>query len=302
MTSEATLKVPAEQILLEDYVENQPDHDEQFSYRFDVDWFRTTEFPIKTALDAAPTLILPTPKTALCQEMSSATGEQLMKAVWNAPLVTLYESWSEEDEKEPPKPDALLTDFRCPPIDEVAWPIAPGPGFIFGCSSDTMDECLGRGIFGMPKDMWAAAQLVVPGTTIFVFNVTDRLLFGIFEAMTPAVMNLEPRAFSKDPKATSSPFPVQVRVRVSLECPPLEDNDPILNDILRSRGKSGRIGALTYAQTEAIASLLAKQCGALDYMLDYQDALWDGRDCEAPPIALPPRKIRQQDDEGPGEQ
>jgi hypothetical protein len=100
---------------------------------------------------------------------------------------------------------------------------------------------------------------------------------------------MEPTAFSKNPKATSSPFPVQIRVRVSLECPPLEDTDPILNDILRSRGKSGRIGSLTFAQTEAIASLLASQCGALQYMMDYQQGLWEGVEVNPPPIALPPK-------------
>jgi cleavage and polyadenylation specificity factor subunit 4 len=138
--------------------------------------------------------------------------------------------------------------------------------------------------------MRSAASCIVPGSTIFLFNVTDRLLFGVFEALTPAVMNIEPSSFSKNPKATSSPFPVQIRVRVSLECPPLEDNDPVLNDILRSRG-SGRIGALTFAQTEAIASLLASQCGALQYMIEYERGLKQGYKVNAPPIALPPRKI-----------
>jgi hypothetical protein len=183
-----------------------------------------------------------------------------------------------------------LTDFRCPVSQEVSWPIMPGPGFIFGCSSDTMDECLGRGVLGLPAHMKAAASSIVPGSSIFLFNVTDRLLFGILEALMPAGMNIEPSAFSKNPKATSSPFPVQIRVRVSLECPPLEDTDPTLNDILRSRG-SGRIGALTFAQTQAIASLLASQCGALQYMVEYERGLAQGDKVIAPPIALPPRKI-----------
>jgi cleavage and polyadenylation specificity factor subunit 4 len=263
-------------------------NEEAFSYRFNVDWFRTTEMPIETALDASPDLLLPTRNTRYCQDMSARTGESLMKAIWNSPLVTLYESWSGDEE--PPAQEALLTDFRCPPPDEVSWPVVPGPGFIFGCSSDTMDECLGRGIFGLPAHMRSAASCIVPGSTIFLFNVTDRLLFGIFEALTPAIMNIEPSSFSKNPKATSSPFPVQIRVRVSLECPPLEDNDPVLNDILRSRG-SGRIGALTFAQTEAIASLLASQCGALQYMIEYERGLKQGYKVNAPPIALPPRKI-----------
>jgi cleavage and polyadenylation specificity factor subunit 4 len=263
---------------------------EAFAYRLGVEWYRTTEFPIATALEAAPDLLLPTAQTQFCQDMSPATGEKLMKALWNSPLVTLYESWSADDEEDPPAPEALLTDFRCPPIDEIPWPVLPGPGFIFGCSSDTMDECLGRGLLGLPAHMKAAAQWIVPGTSVFLFNVTDRLLFGIFEALTPAGMNLEPTAFSKNPNAKESPFPVQIRVRVGLECPPLEDTDPILNDILRSRG-SGRIGPLTFAQNEAIASLLANECGALPYMMDYQQATWEGAPVNPPPIALPPRKI-----------
>ena len=125
-----------------------------------------------------------------------------------------------------------------------------------------------------------------------MFNVTDRLLFGIFEALTPATMNIEPRAFSKNPKATTSPFPVQIRVRVGLECPPLEDDDPLLKDILRTR-TGGRIGPLTHAQSEAVATLLAVQCGAMQYMSDYFRGIKDGsRAVQPPPIALPPRVIK----------
>jgi cleavage and polyadenylation specificity factor subunit 4 len=291
MTSEAKHR---ENVIRKEFVGNTP-LELQFSCRFSVEWYRTTEMSTTTALGAASDLSLPTSQTELCKEMSWKTGESLMKAVWNSPLVTLYESWGENygdnggDYKEPPAPDALLTDFRCPSPDEVPWPVLPGPGFIFGCSSDTMDECLGGGILGLPMHMKGAAQWIVPGTSVFLFNVTDRLLFGVFEALTPARVNMEPTAFSKNPKATSSPFPVQIRVRVSLECPPLEDTDPILNDILRSRGKSGRIGSLTFAQTEAIASLLASQCGALQYMMDYQQGLWEGVEVNPPPIALPPK-------------
>lgn len=265
-------------------VSQEDGREDDFSYRLAVEWYRTTEFSIKTALEVAPDLVLPSQNTQLCQKMTSRTGEALMKAIWNSPLVTLYESWR-DDALGPPAPDAVLTDFRCPAPGEIPWPVTPGPGFIFGCSSDTMDECLGRGIFGLPAHMKAAAASIVPGSTIFLFNVTDRLLFGIFEALTPALDNIVPKAFSKIPNATSSPFPVQVRVRVSLECPPLEDTDDLLNEILRTRGSS-RIGPVTYAQTEAIASLLANQCGALQYMIQYDQGLQ-----REPPIALPPRKI-----------
>ena len=267
------------------------DRDSASSYNFRilVEWYRTCELSVELAVQVAPDLLLPSTHTSCCEEIASpSTGEALMKLLWNSPLVALYEAWS-DDAPEPPAPDALLTDFRCPPPDEVAWPTMPGPGFVFGCSSDTMDECLGRGILGLPAHMHkAASSAIVPGTTIFLFNVTDRLLFGIFEALTPPILDIVPTAFSRNPKATSSPFPVQIRVRISLECPPLEDTDPVLNDILRNR--KGRIGAITHAQTQAIASMLAQQCGALTYMVDYQNAFRQGRMAPEPPISLPPRK------------
>ena len=268
--------------------ESLPDDKDAFNYKLNVEWYRTTELVIETAVEAAPDLLLPTKNTQFCQDMSWRTGESLMKAVWNSPLVTLYEGFMGTEA--PPAADSLLSDFRCPPPEEIAWPTMPGPGFIFGCNSETMDECLGRGVFGLPAHMKAAASVIKPGCSIFLFNVTDRLLFGIFEALTPAIMNIEPTAFSKNPRATSSPFPVQIRVRVSLECPPCEDTDPILNDILRTRS-GGRIGPLTHSQAEAVASLLAYQCGALQYMTEYESGRRAGEQVVAPPIALPPRKI-----------
>lgn len=268
---------------------DNPTENDNFCYRIHCEWYRTCELSTSVAIEAAPELILPSRKTQYVVELSSKTGEGVMKCVWNSPLVTLYESF--DGELEPPKDDAILSDFRCPSSTEIAWPTYPGPGFIFGCSSQTMDECLGRGIFGLPAHMKHAASCIRPGSSIFLFNVTDNLLFGIFEALTPAIMNIDPRAFSKNLKATSSPFPVQIRIRVSLECPPLDDADPILNDILRSR-VGGRIGPLTFAQSEALASLLAVQCGAMQYMIEYQTAVKNGDvNVTAPPIALPPRKI-----------
>jgi Development and cell death domain len=74
----------------------------------------------------------------------------------------------------------------------------------------------GRGIFGLPQAQThdgghGAAAAIVPGSnTIFLFNVTDRLLFGIFEK---AMLNIVPTALSKNLNAQSSPFPVQVRPR-----------------------------------------------------------------------------------------
>ena len=278
------------------------DEEGAFCYRFKCKWYRTCELPISIALEAAPHLLLPTAATKYMEDMTSKTGEAVMKALWNSPMCTLYESWSGGDYEEeamstkdpPPVGDAILTDFRCPAPDELSWPTIPGPGFIFGCNSQTMDECLGRGLFGLPAHMKITTERIRPGSSIFLYNVSEKLIFGVFESLTTAQMNINPKAFSKNPKAQSSPFPVQIRVRISLECPPIHDDDPALNDILRSR-TGGRIGPLSFAQTEALASLIAQQCGALEYMNGYRQSIKSGaQNVSAPPIALPPRKINAQ--------
>lgn len=240
-------------------------------------------------------MILPTKETQLCQAMSPQTGELLMKALWNSPLVTLYEAYT-GDTSPPPTEDTILTDFRAPSmVDTIVWPVSPRPGFIFGCDNTTMDECLGRGIFGLPAHMKGAAMDTIgPGSAIFLFNVKERLLFGVFEAVTPATMNIDPNAFSKRRSRHHkgiTPFPVQIRVQVSLECPPVQETDPVLRDILRNRGGK-LLGPITHAQAEAIASLLASQCGALQFMVEYRKAVEAGdRSVNPPPIALPPKKI-----------
>jgi len=91
--------------------DNKTNADNQkLCYCVKLERYRTTELPIDTTIKAAPDLFLPLRKTQYCQDMLPKTGESLMKAVWNSPLVTLYKSWT--GEKVPPAPDALLTDLR----------------------------------------------------------------------------------------------------------------------------------------------------------------------------------------------
>ena len=104
-------------------------------------------------------------------------------------------------------------------------------------------------------------------------------------------MDLEPRLFSKNPKATTSPFPVQVRVRVVLEGPPVDESDPVLNQILRDREGKGKIGPLTFSQSSALANLLATRCGALSYMSELNSNVKKGLEYTAPPITLPPQDL-----------
>jgi len=99
---------------------------DSFCYCVKMEWYRTCELPIHVAKKAAQDLKLPSRDTRFCQPMTSKIGESLMKALWNSPLVTLYESWA--GETEPPGLDVILADFRAPREDEIAWPTMPGPG------------------------------------------------------------------------------------------------------------------------------------------------------------------------------
>lgn len=77
------------------------------------------------------------------------------------------------------------------PASYWVWPVSPVGvgGFIFGCDDATMSECLGRGIVGLPAHMQSVIDgdgddCVLPGTTVFLYNITRRMIFGIFEATT----------------------------------------------------------------------------------------------------------------------
>ena len=257
-----------------------------FPYRVECEWYRTAELPISTAVNAAPDMLLPSQALGFCQNLSTKAGEALIKALWNSPLVNLYEpttlDHSINENETTTKQKKTEEEYKCPSTDEVMWPTAPLPGFIFGCNSHTMQECLGRGIFGLPAHMKHAASQLRKGSSIFLYNVTDRLFFGIFEACSSTQLNMCPRAFSKNPKATSSPFPVQLQVKIALECPPLSEDDPVLQQLLSSR-VGGRIGPLTFAQTQALATLLATQCQALSYMIQYTSP--NNTNMKPPPIA-----------------
>lgn len=81
------------------------------------------------------------------------------------------------------------------------FPVWPGPGFVFGVSNSTLDECLGRGLVGGPasldEDVRAAGRwgqglrdVIVPGTIVFLYNNSNRTLLGIFEATSSPNFNI----------------------------------------------------------------------------------------------------------------
>ncbi|XP_020252859.1 extensin-like isoform X1 [Asparagus officinalis] len=92
-----------------------------------------------------------------------------------------------------------------------------GPGFIFMCSWRTRQECFRHGVFGMPMSRAEIVKMIKPEMRLFLYNVGQKLLYGIFRASSEGGMNLVPEAFG-------GCFPAQVRFKTDLECLPLAES------------------------------------------------------------------------------
>mmetsp|Transcript_23164 Transcript_23164/g.48047 ORF Transcript_23164/g.48047 Transcript_23164/m.48047 type:complete len:553 (-) Transcript_23164:30-1688(-) len=225
-------------------------------------------------------------------KLTPQVGELVLGSCWNTPQATLHEpTYLCQD------PSALkdtLNPFFTPYLEDGdGWPIHQVPGFLFGATMAAMGESIEKGIFGLPMHMKLAASKLQPGAALFLFNISDGLLFGIFEAVGRAEMNLDPKLFSKNPNSTSSPFPVQIKVRVCLEAPPLDGTDIILRQLFRERGGIPKVGPLSYSQCKTLADLITERCGAKAYMekrtkLGVKNAVKNGMDI---PITVPPEYV-----------
>ena len=85
-------------------------------------------------------------------------------------------------------------------------------------------------------------------------------MYGLFAAMTPAGENIVPGAFFRYPGRTDSPFPVQVRFNIVLECPPVHDSDKDLRSIFFN--KPIGVGPIPLKETKQLANLFAARAGA----------------------------------------
>jgi len=90
----------------------------------------------------------------------------------------------------------------------------PHGGVVFLCDPRTEEECLQRGLFGLPATQTAIVRSIVPESTVlFLFNVRTRTFLGVFRATGWPQQNLEPLAWGED-AGGGSRFPLQVRVRL----------------------------------------------------------------------------------------
>ncbi|KAI6672560.1 hypothetical protein NL676_000466 [Syzygium grande] len=81
-------------------------------------------------------------------------------------------------------------------------------GVIFGRKDNTMKECLSRQLFGLPSSHIAYVNHIEPGLPLFLFNYSDRKLYGIFEAASRGQLNIDPYCWSTD-VLEKTPYPAQ---------------------------------------------------------------------------------------------
>jgi hypothetical protein len=134
-------------------------------------------------------------------------------------------------------------------------------GAMFVCTKFTQEECLRRGILGLPRRDLDLVSACTPGrTALFLFNFSSRELHGLFVASSPGRLNWDADAWKRSlyhrPGGTrlgegrSSPFPAQVRFRVVREYSPLREES--FAHLIRS---SNRVTQLDAAQVRELIRL-----------------------------------------------
>ncbi|GMF48521.1 unnamed protein product [Phytophthora fragariaefolia] len=237
---------------------------------FAVDWLRICECPWER-LAQFENKHLAVPDCPNGQELDAETGHALVRLLFNQPQIQLHYRSVEDEPKLPGGAEELATRRREAAESLFGAPAGPGfggppprwtpsqPGFVFTCTTQTIDECFGRMLFGLEKEQESLAQQhVTPGTPLFLLNLSDQHILGVFEAVSPAVMNMMPGAFCHGPNMPS-PFPVQARFNVVLNAPALPSSDPQVQQALGDNGIA--VGPLSMQVTQQLVDVFAERSG-----------------------------------------
>ncbi|KAL8509252.1 hypothetical protein ACS0TY_016447 [Phlomoides rotata] len=103
-------------------------------------------------------------------------------------------------------------------------------GVIFGCTRNTMRECLANQLFGLPAQHFSYVKNIEPGLPLFLFDYSEKNLHGIFEAACSGRMNINPYAWTDGSDRTRYPAQVQIRLRLQCQALPEYQFKPIIID------------------------------------------------------------------------
>lgn len=240
----------------------QSDGKGPWSGAFSVEWLRICECPWER-LEIYEDQTLAVDQTTNGQELDAEVGKAMMRLMFHQPQIQLHNRSVEDEHKLSGGAEELATRRRQAAESVFGGPPprykAKTPGFVFACNNSNIDECFGRMLLGLAADQESvASKNVAPGTPLFLMNMSDRHVLGIFEAMTPAATNIVPGAFAHGGQGPS-PFPVQVRFAVVMNAPAINSADPQVKVIFGERGI--RIGPLSLQVTQRLADVFTERIG-----------------------------------------
>lgn len=131
------------------------------------------------------------------------------------------------------------------------------PGFIFCAqTSQVVREMIGRKLFGVPPNM--SDIIVHDNTPLFLCDLQNQMLFGIFHSTSAVSKHIDPTAFAAFPGGPSN-LPIQLRVGVVHECPPVSMRDEQLRREIFKKGP--KFGAISAEETKALANMFVRKAG-----------------------------------------
>lgn len=85
-------------------------------------------------------------------------------------------------------------------------------GMMFICTDETFEECMKIRLMGLPRQHLRALKCLQPhNTALFLFNISTRVLHGVYVPSGPASENIDNTAWARNKSASrSSPFPAQI--------------------------------------------------------------------------------------------
>ena len=82
-------------------------------------------------------------------------------------------------------------------------------GYLFLSSNRTQKECFQKKLFGSTRKFWGWIEEIKIGTSLFLYNVDSKTLFGPFRAASEGKWNIDPAAWEN---VRPLAFPAQVSV------------------------------------------------------------------------------------------
>ncbi|KAM7264057.1 hypothetical protein ACFE04_001740 [Oxalis oulophora] len=146
-------------------------------------------------------------------------------------------------------------------------------GVIFGCTNLTIEECLSKQLFGLPGQHLSYVKNIGPGLPLFLFNYSNRKLYGVFEAACSGKLNINPYGWTSD-GAAKTQYPAQVQIRIRLQCQPLVEEEfrPVITD--NYYALKHFMFELDHAQANKLMSLFENRKGVPSFSVPGNNAKW----------------------------